>query len=218
SPTSVLDRIDPDDLYPTYGDDSTIVDDAPTSGRLYLKAEKGDSHVMWGDFRNRIDGTRYMNNARNLYGGQLVYRSPETTEQGERRAEVTAYAAQPDSLPQRDELRGTGGSAYFLKRQDILPGTETLRVEIVDPTSGRVISSRQLVAGEDYRIDYIQGTVILTDPLSSSSSGGSVVSGGAGGSYDVNLVAQYEYEPTLKDIDGTAVGGRVETWLPGDRV
>lgn len=218
SPTSVLDRIDPDDLYPTYGDDSTIIDDAPTSGRLYVKVEKDDSHVMWGDFRNRIDGTHFMNSARNLYGGQLVYNSPQTTDHGEKRTGVTVYAAQPDSLPQRDELRGTGGSAYFLKRQDILPGTETLRIEIVDPNSGRVLSSRQLVVGQDYRIDYLQGTVILTDPLSSSTSGGGVVSGGAGGSYDVNLVAQYEYEPTLTDIDGTAVGGRIETWLPGDRV
>lgn len=218
SPESVIDRIDPDDLYPTYGDDSTLIEDAPTSGRLYLKVERGDSHILWGDFRNRIEGTRYLNNSRNLYGGQLLYRSPATTDHGERRTEVSAYAAQPDSLPQRDELRGTGGSAYFLKRQDILPGTETLRIETVDPTSGRILSSRQLVAGDDFRIDYIQGTVILTEPLSSSSGSGAVVSGGAGGSYDVNLVAQYEYEPTLTDVDGTSFGGRVETWLPGDRV
>jgi len=218
SPESVIDRLDPDDLYPTYGDDSTIVEDAPTSGRLYLKVEHGDSHLMWGDFRNRIEGTSYLNNTRNLYGGQLLYQSPATTDQGDRRMIASAYAAQPDSLPQRDELRGTGGSAYFLKRQDILPGTETLRIETVDPTSGRVINSRQLVAGEDYRIDYIQGTVILTEPLSSSSRGGAVVSGGVSGSYDVNLVAQYEYEPTLRDIDGTSFGGRIEAWLPGDRV
>ena len=115
-------------------------------------------------------------------------------------------------------MRGAGGSAYFLKRQDILPGTGSLRVEIVDPASGRVLSSRQLVAGEDYRIDYIQGTVILTDPLSSSTNGGTVVTGAAGGSYDVHLVAQYEYEPTLTDINGNSFGGRIETWLPGDRV
>jgi hypothetical protein len=32
-PRSVLERIEPDDLYPTYGDDSTFVEDAPSSGK-----------------------------------------------------------------------------------------------------------------------------------------------------------------------------------------
>ncbi|WP_407492466.1 hypothetical protein [Pseudooceanicola sp. MF1-13] len=218
SPRSVLDRVNPNEVYLTYGDDSTIINDAPTSGRLYAKISEGDSYLMWGDFRNQIEGTRYLNSSRNLYGAKSVYVSPDATPLGEASSKFTAYAAMPENLPQRDVLRGTGGSAYFLKRQDIMPGTETLTLEVVDPVSKRVVSRRELVAGRDYRIDYFQGTVILTDPLSSSTNNGSVVSGGPGGSYDVNLVAQYEYTPTLTSIDGTSAGGRAETWLPGDRL
>ena len=47
----LLRRIDPDRYYPVYGDDSTTVQDAPTSGKFYVRLEKGDSSVLWGDFQ-----------------------------------------------------------------------------------------------------------------------------------------------------------------------
>jgi hypothetical protein len=43
-----------------------------------------------------------------------------------------AHAATPGTLSQRDVLRGTGGSAYFLKRQDITIGSETVTIEVRD--------------------------------------------------------------------------------------
>ena len=217
-PRAVLDRIDASDLYPTYGDDSTILEDAPTSGKVYLKLEKGDSHLMWGDFEGRVEGSGLLASSRDLYGAQGVYRSPATTSTGERRLTFSAYAAQPESRPQRDELRGTGGSVYFLKRQDIQPNSETVTVEVVDRVTGRVLSQRLLNAGQDFRIDYLQGKIILNDPLAGSSSNGSVINGGAVGSANVNLVVQYEYAPSFSVADGSAVGGRFEAWLPGDVV
>ncbi len=62
-------------------------------------------------------------------------------------------------------FQGTGGSAYFLKRQDITRGSETVTVIESDPDSGRILSRRTLVAGEDYDIDYLQGIIILRKPL-----------------------------------------------------
>ena len=38
------------------------------------------------------------------------------------------FAAQPDMLPQRDTFRSTGGSVYFLDKQDIAAATETITV------------------------------------------------------------------------------------------
>jgi hypothetical protein len=215
-PRAVLDRVDPDTLYPTYGDDSTIVEDAPTSGKVFIKVEQNDSYLMWGDFENKIENTEFLRAVRNLYGAQLVYKSLDTTVDGERRISATAYAARPESLPQRDELRGTGGSVYVLQRRDLVPRSETVSVEIVDPVTGRVVSTRTLAFGQDYRIDYFQGTIILDDPLTGGVSGGGVVSGTPSGDFDANLVVQYEYVPTGGDLDGTAAGGRIEGWLPGD--
>lgn len=211
-PRKVLMRLDPFDTYPTYGDDSKIVDDAPTSGRFYLRIERNASSFLWGDFKSRLAGTRYLDSARALYGAELRLVSPSATKNGDPKGTATLYAAQPDTLPQRDILRGTGGSIYFLSHQDVGVGTETVTVQVVDPVTGRVISTRTLTEGVDYRIDYMQGLITLTAPLQTNSAGGGLISDPST-TDDVNLVVQYEYTPTTGSVDGISAGGRVEYWL-----
>ncbi|KAG1700431.1 hypothetical protein GQR58_005125 [Nymphon striatum] len=212
-PRQLLRRIDPDDYYPVYGDDSTIYEDAPTQGKFYVRLEKDNSHVMWGSFKTEISGTEFARNERGLYGAHAILKSEAVTSFGEPVAEIEAYAAEPDTLPQRDVLRGTGGSVYFLTRQDITRGSETVTIEIRDPVSGIVRSRQVLRYGDDYEIDYIQGVIILNKPLSSTADGGSIISDGALGDDIVNLVAQYEFTPTLGNIDGYSYGGRAHVWI-----
>ncbi|WP_159588013.1 TonB-dependent receptor [Chelativorans xinjiangense] len=209
----ILRRLDPDDYYPVYGDDSSMVEDAPTKGKFYVRLERGDSHVMWGNYKTVITGTEFLRSDRALYGANAVYRSEEATSFGERRTDVTAYAAQPDTLPAREEFLGTGGSAYFLKRQDIVEGSETVRVETRDPVTGRVISRSTLRYGEDYSFDYMQGVIILRRPLSSMTGTTSPVRNGALGGERLYLAVQYEYTPVAGDLDGYVYGGRAQHWL-----
>lgn len=54
----MLRNINPDLYYPVYGDDSTTVDDAPTQGKFFVRLEKGQSQVMWGNFLDRMDRNR----------------------------------------------------------------------------------------------------------------------------------------------------------------
>ncbi len=211
-PRSTFLRIDPDDLYPTYGDDSTLVDDTPTSGKIYLRVEKDNNYAIWGDWKADLQGTQYLRNDRTLYGARVHLEAKETTDQGEARWRLDAYAAQPERLPQRDVLRGTGGSVYFLSRQDIGIGTETLLVQVRDATTGRVIETRTLVEGRDYSINYIQGVVTLNEPLQSGTGSNGIVVTDVGGSADVNLVAQYEYTPDSGDVDDFSYGIRGEVW------
>lgn len=215
-PRRIIERMDPSNLYPTYGDDSTSYDDAPTSGRFYLKVAKGASSLTWGDFKTNIDGTTFLRQSRGLYGAELRYVTPSVTASGDPRATLTLYAAQPDTLAQRDILRGTGGSVYFLSRQDIDIGSETITVETIDPDTGRVVGRATLTEGVDYQIDYLQGVLILTRPLGSSVDDGGLISEGSG-SLDANIVAQYEYTPTTGDLDGSSVGGRA-TIAASDRL
>ncbi|MGJ8610127.1 MAG: hypothetical protein ACSHWY_03465 [Octadecabacter sp.] len=202
-------RVDPDALYPTYGDDSTAYDNTPTSGRVYLRIEREGNFVQFGDFDANLDGNTLVNNNRALYGLQGAYATADTTDEGEARARVTLYAAQPDQLAQRDVFLGTGGSVYFLERQDILSGTATLTAQIRDPDTGRILDTVELQPGVDYDINYIQGIVTLSRPLASSLNSESIISGS---DPDLVLVAQYEYTPTLTDVDGFAFGGRGEVW------
>ncbi len=210
---TVLSGIDAEDVWVTTGDDSTTEDLAPTSGKFYLKVERNGSHLMWGDFKPTEDLDNIVRSDRALYGLYGTLRSPATMKNGESRYRFTGYASQPDSLMQRDVFRGTGGSSYFLSRRDIEEGSAELRIEIRDPLSGRLISARRLVEGQDYRINHIQGVVILNTPLSPSTGAGGLVVNRPLGDYDQNLVAQYEYVPTVGDVDGMSLGGRAETWL-----
>ena len=211
-PQGVLSRLDPDFAYPTYGDDSTLENDAPTDGKFYLKVERDGSHLIWGNFKGELVGSQYLRNERALYGLQGVYRSPAQTTQGEARVASTVYAAQPDKLPGREVFQGTGGSVYFLQRQDIGQGSETLTIEVRDPVTGRVTEQRRLVAGRDYTINYIQGVITLAAPLSGTGSTATITPEPSSAP-EARLVAQYEYTPVAGDVDGYAFGGRVEAWV-----
>ncbi|WEX10577.1 TonB-dependent receptor [Chelativorans sp. AA-79] len=212
-PRQILRRLDPDDYYPVYGDDSTFVEDAPTKGKFYVRLERGDSHVRWGNYKTEVSGTEFLRSDRALYGASAVYRSEETTSFGERRTEVEAYAAQPDTLPSREEFLGTGGSAYFLQRQDIVEGSETVAVETRDPVTGRVLSRQVLVYGDDYSFDYMQGVIILRRPLTSMTGTASPVRETALGGGKLYLTVNYEYEPVASDVDGYVYGGRAQHWF-----
>lgn len=167
---------------------------------------------MSGDFKASDGESRLVRSDRTLYGAQVVHESMQQTAHGAPRLKFSAFAAQSDRLMQRDNLRGKGGSSYFLKRQDILAGTETLTVEWRDPVSGHVVRRQTLVAGTDYEIEYFVGVVILTRPLSGSA-GGALLTDCPLGQYDVNLVAHYEYVPTTGDVDGISTGARLEGWV-----
>lgn len=211
-PYNVLLRLQRENAYPTYGDDSTYEEGAPTDGKFYLRAERDGSHIMWGNYKASVSGGYYLRNERTLYGAQGVYRSPQTTSRGQSRVSIEAYAANPDNLPGRESFLGTGGSVYFLQRQDISVDSETLTIEIRDSDTGRVVETRSLTAGRDYRINYLQGTIILSEPLTGSTGSGTVVTQ-PGGEFDVLLVANYEYTPVAGDVDGYSFGGRGEAWL-----
>lgn len=212
-PDQMLRQIEARDVWVTTGDDSKTENLAPTSGRVYLRLERDGSHAMWGDFRPESDLARVVRTDRTLYGAQARWVSPQTTPDGEARASVSAYGAQMDRLSQRDVFRGTGGSSYFLSRRDIEAGTETLIVETRDPVSGRILSATRLIEGRDYRIDYVQGVVILDAPLAPTASGTGLVGERPLGDLDVNLVAQYDYVPAGGVGAASTYGGRAEGWV-----
>ena len=204
-PQALLRRIDPDQYYPVYGDDSVMVDDAPTRGKLYVRLERGPSSVMWGNFRTVIGNSDLLRSERVLYGAAARLESETVTPNGAPIYEANLYAAQPGTLPARDVLRGTGGSAYVLRRQDIVPGSETISIEHRDAVTGLVVSTTQLRPGVDYSINYMQGVVILAQPLSSTQRSDSAVQSSSDDV--VNVVAQYEFSPPNADLNEFAYGG-----------
>ena len=213
APDSLFRRIDPDYHYPTFGDDSSVAENAPTQGGLYARLEKGNDYGLWGNFE-----TSYMQNElaqidRGLYGGALHFEFLDPTSFGESRLVLDTFAADPGTVPSREEFRGTGGSLYFLRRQDILTGSERVRVEIRDKASGIVTGVVNLRPVLDYDIDYLQGRILLTEPLNSSVDDSLLVRSNAIGGDEAYLVVRYEYTPGFDELDALAVGGQVHYWV-----
>ena len=213
TPDALLRRLDPDYHYPTFGDDSSVEEAAPTNGKVYLKLAQRKSYGMWGNFT-----VGYMENElaqidRGLYGGNLHYETQSTTSFGEQRLRIDAFGAEPGTVPSRQEFRGTGGSLYFLRHQDLSIGSERLRIEIRDRSSGLVTGVVNLSPTLDYDIDYLQGSVLLAEPLASTVNDNMLVRSGALSGDEAYLVVRYEYAPGLEDIDALAVGGQMHAWL-----
>jgi uncharacterized repeat protein (TIGR01451 family) len=213
SPDALFRRIDPDYYYPSFGDDSTVEEDAPTSGKFYVKWQQEKNYGMWGNF-----DIAYLDNSlahvdRGLYGANVNYETESATAFGEKRFAVNLFAAEPGTLAGRDEFLGTGGSLYYLRRQDILTGSERLRIEVRDAVSGLVVGVKNLSYGLDYDIDYIQGRIMLSEPLSASTASSMLVDSRDFGGNDVYLVARYEYTPGFAELDDITTGGRVHYWF-----
>lgn len=212
-PRQLLRRLNSEQFYPTYGDDSTLVEDAPTQGSFYLRAQKDNSQLVIGNFTTGINGAELAQLDRGLFGALVDYNSTGTTEFGERNVQATAFASDPGTIPGREEFRGTGGSLYFLKRQDVSVGSERVRVEVRDRETGIVIESRDLYAQQDYDFDPFQGRITLLRPLASTAaSSGTVREGSSTGNVPV-LVVRYEYTPAVGSLEGYTFGGRATGWL-----
>jgi hypothetical protein len=212
-PRFLLERIDADKAYPVYGDDSTSEWDAPTNGQVYARIEHNDSRATWGNFQTAWNGLELNQFSRSLYGGEVLLKSDGATSAGERRSTTDAFAAEPGTLDSREEFRGTGGSLYYLHRQDLTRGSERLWIEIRDQTSDIPLQRTQLVPGLDYDLNYLQGTILLRAPLSAVADGSGLIQIGSLSGNPAYLVATYEYSPGLNDAQSNVYGLRNSTWL-----
>jgi hypothetical protein len=213
SPESLFRRIDPDYFYPTFGDDGVVQEMAPTQGKFYVKVSRGENYGLWGNFK-----VGYMDNElaqvdRGLYGANAHYGSEATTSFGEQRIAVDGFAAEPGTVPSYEEFRGTGGSLYFLRHRDILTGSERVRIEMRDKDSGIVTGVVNLRFGVDYDIDYLQGRVLLSEPLSSTADDNLLVRISGLSGDEAYLAVRYEYTPGFDELDAVAVGGQGHYWF-----
>ena len=217
SPEALFRRIDPDYHFPTYGDDSTVVEDAPTNGKFYARLTKNESYGLWGNFRIGYTENDLAHVDRGLYGGNLHYQPLGVTSFGEKRLMVDGFAADPGTVAGRDEFRGTGGSLYWLRRQDILQGSERVRIEVRDKDSGIVLAVKNLTPVLDYDVDYLQGRLLLTQPLDSTASDNLLVHSDSTGGNPVFMVVRYEFTPGVADLNKMMFGGSAHYWI-GDHV
>jgi hypothetical protein len=213
SPDSLFRRMDPDHHLPTFGDDGVVTEMAPTLGKFYVKANRGENYAQWGNFKVGYTANELAHVDRGLYGANAHFGSVATTRFGERRIALDGFGAEPGTMPSYEEFRGTGGSVYFLRHHDILRGSERVRIELRDKDSGIVTGVVNLRYGVDYDVDYLQGRLVLSEPLSSTASDNLLVRKDGLSGDQANLVVRYEYTPGFDKLDAVAVGGQGHFWF-----
>lgn len=214
-PWDIFRRLDPDMYYPVYGDDSTTYRDVDTMGKFYLRVDWDKNQALWGNFSTGLTGTEFAQYQRSLYGAALSWRGQATTRWGEPGTELRAFASEAQTAPGRSEFIGTGGSLYYLKHTDILPGSDVVTLEVRDRTTGRVENRIVLQRGVDYDIDELQGRILLTRPLAQVTRENSptLTRDTPLDGLEQRLAVDYEWLPSNFDADEMTTGLRGKHWF-----
>lgn len=214
----IYNRLNEDDYYQIYGDDSilSVSNNHLQQGKVYAELDYKKSRALWGTYSTNISDTELSIINRSLYGGLIELKSNGITKFGESKYSTTLYGAQAETGHGRNEFLGTGGSLYLLKNGNIIKDSEVLKVEIKNKTTGLVESTISLQEGIDYEIDDYQGRITLVKPLSQFANDniGSIIKDDLSDNSEYYLIAEYDYEySALESSKNMSYGGRLKTWL-----
>lgn len=213
----IFSKIDKDNYYPVYGDSSSLNREATdTQGMLYLLIEWDKSSAIWGNYSVNFDDTEFARYSRSLYGGKVDFESLSKTKFGDAASKIVVFRAKAQQKSAHNEFLATGGSLYFVKHKNILTGSDKVRIEVRDQISGLVISSKDMVEGADYEMDYDSGRILFWKPIPVLVDAYSIVSSDLLDGNLVYVVADYEYEVKDKFEEAT-IGSRVREAV-GDHV
>lgn len=212
--SDMIRRIDPDAYYPVFGDDSTTTQDVDTLGRLYVRLDWDRSSALWGKVRTDFNGNDLAQFNRELYGARLALRSVEITEHGQAKGQLRAFVAEQQTSAGSSQFWGTGGSLYFLRHADMVPGSQRVQVQVRDRDSERVTATYELLPGRDYELNAFQGRIILSRPLQQIVRDNSPTLDQPGQSSSFNVLSvQYEYYPSGLQPDQMSAGLNLRQWF-----
>ncbi|HZV78346.1 MAG TPA: hypothetical protein VFF60_01910, partial [Candidatus Binatus sp.] len=181
--------------FQTYGDTSYQNDDALSRDHLYARFDRNQSSFMWGEFRPDT-GSNDPDAAYHLLidGAKLELGTPETR--------VVAFTANNDFAYARQQFNPTGLSLTgTILRPNIVIGSETVLLVVLDKRTGAVLSQTIMVNNVDYTIDYSTGTMrFINIPLP----------------YDDHFnpqVIQVQYEYGGAGVSSETTGGRANVLL-----
>jgi hypothetical protein len=159
----LFESIDPNAFYPVYGDASLKTKDAQSTGKLYVRLDKGRSYLLWGDYTTQDSNAarRLSQYNRTLPGLRAHY------EEGQ--AVVNAFVAQESFKQVVDEFPARGVSGpYSVSNPNGIKGSE--RVEIVvrkrDQTSV-ILKTTPLARESDYEFEPFNGQILFRSPIPS---------------------------------------------------
>ncbi|UCD80501.1 MAG: OmpA family protein, partial [Desulfobacterales bacterium] len=211
----LLTNLDPDKIYPVYGDSSTVVYDTDSQGKLYLALDSDDLHLLLGNYALNLNDTELAAYQRTLYGARLSYQSVSQTQYGQPNTKIAIFGAEVDQIPITDELRATGGSLYYLSHREVIEGSEQVTIVIRDKNTGLILARKPQEQNVDYTIKYDGGRILFTRPISSFVEDDTLINQDLLPGSKVFIQVDYEAREDL--FDNTAAGGHIRQQI-GDHV
>jgi uncharacterized repeat protein (TIGR01451 family) len=164
--TTLFRDIDPNAYYPIYGDASIKGFDAQSQSCLYVKLEKGDHQIMWGDYvtdSNQSDHIRLGRFHRTFTGASARYKTKTN--------ELTVFGARPYHDHFVEEIPANGTATFYQiqkERLPILENSETVEIITKDiDNSGMIIKTRPLKRFADYTTDAFSGYLTFHEAIPS---------------------------------------------------
>jgi uncharacterized repeat protein (TIGR01451 family) len=152
-------RLDSEDKYPLYGDESKTGYEALSRENLYVKLEKGKSYVLYGDYQTDLKDTKLSAYTRSFNGLKAEVNTDNF--------KLRSFGTYTDQSQFVDVIPGKGISGlYYLNSNQIIDGSERVAIETRDRLQpDRVLRREAKSRGSDYDIDYGMGTILFKEPI-----------------------------------------------------
>ena len=191
-------QLDPlERTYPIFGDSSIRFEEAQSNSKLYARLDRGRSHAMFGDFEAGMNGLALIGYSRKLTGAKLHIEDKSGSF-------IILTGARPDTAFARDVIPGGSLSLAKLTHAEILPGSETVTLEVRDRRNPEIIlSSETLIRSVDYNLDALTGQIFFLRFISMFD-------------YSLNLVqVVVTYEHRATGLNSMVLTGRALKKFPG---
>jgi len=190
--------LQPDKLFPTYGDASVQQYDAETSDGRFVKIEKDKSYALYGDYDTGFSDTDLAAYNRSFTGAKLALNS--------RFVDVTGFWSRTNQSLVKDEIRGNGTSGYYqLSRSSIVENSDKISIEVRSANDPSVVLQKiDLTRYTDYWLNPLDGSILFNEPVQSADAVGN----------PTFIVAVYEVKESSDLYD--VLGVRPKVSLFGD--
>jgi hypothetical protein len=157
----LFDDIDPNALYPVYGDSSARGIDGQSTSKLYVRVDKGRSNIGYGDFSTAPGTQSLAGYSRSLTGVRAHI------EEGPVVANV--WLARTMLRQVVDEFPGRGISGpYSLSNPNGVQGSEKVEIVVRDRNQPAVILKTTLLQRfSDYEFEPFTGRILFRSPIPS---------------------------------------------------
>ncbi|HET6975540.1 MAG TPA: isopeptide-forming domain-containing fimbrial protein [Pyrinomonadaceae bacterium] len=184
-------QLDPlDRVYPLFGDSSTRYEAAQSNSKFYARLDRDRSYAMFGDFEADLEDLELTGYARKLTGVKVHLENKHGDF-------ISLTGARPDTSFARDVFPAGSLSLIRLSNSEILPGSETVVLEVRDRRNPETIISRETLSRSvDYNINSVTGELFFLRYLSAFD-------------YDLNLMQLVvTYEHRASSLSSAVYTGR----------